>query len=141
MVGRPGSVIDTDAIAARGLINKKWIDRLPNRSLPYVSTIVFLVRKGNPKGIKDWSDLTKPGTDVITANPVVSGGARWNLVAAYGQAIKSGGPAPLGLVIDEGGCRNDIRRRIGVHGHRAFLAPIGLRDGKLVGWNGRLHST
>ena len=65
-----------------------WQKRLPNNSTPYTSTIVFLVRKGNPKGIKDWDDLVKPGVSVITANPKTSGGARWGYLAAWGYALK-----------------------------------------------------
>ncbi|CAH1660457.1 MULTISPECIES: sulfate ABC transporter substrate-binding protein [unclassified Chelatococcus] len=76
---------DIDAIANRtDLIPKDWQKRLPNNSSPYTSTIVFLVRKGNPKGIKDWDDLIKPGVQVITPNPKTSGGARWNYLAAWG---------------------------------------------------------
>ncbi|MFO0987415.1 MAG: sulfate ABC transporter substrate-binding protein [Alphaproteobacteria bacterium] len=83
---------DIDAIAERGLIAKDWVKRLPSNSAPYASTIVFLVRKGNPKGIKDWADLVKPGIQVITPNPKTSGGARWNYLAAWGYALrKSGG--------------------------------------------------
>src|SRR6185503_8492677 len=67
------SFLDTDAIRKKGLIAPGWIDRLPNRSLPYYSTIVFVVRKGNPKGIKDWQDLVKPGVEIITPNPKTSG--------------------------------------------------------------------
>lgn len=78
---------DVDAIAERGRINKDWITRLPDNSAPYTSTIVFLVRKGNPKGIHDWSDLIKPGVSVITPNPKTSGGARWNYLAAWGYAL------------------------------------------------------
>ena len=78
---------DIDAIAERGRINKEWIKRLPNNSAPYTSTIVFLVRKGNPKQIHDWPDLLKPGVAVITPNPKTSGGARWNYLAAWGYAL------------------------------------------------------
>lgn len=74
---------DVDAIAKAGLIKEGWAARLPENSAPYTSTIVFLVRKGNPKGIKDWADLTKPGIQVITPNPKTSGGARWNYLAAW----------------------------------------------------------
>jgi sulfate/thiosulfate-binding protein len=73
------------------LIPKDWQTRLPNNSAPYTSTIVFLVRKGNPKGIKDWNDLVKPGVAVITPNPQTSGGARWNYLAAWGYALKHNG--------------------------------------------------
>ena len=82
---------DIDEIANRGLIAKDWQKRLPHNSAPYTSTIVFLVRKGNPKGIKDWSDLAKPGIAVITPNPKTSGGARWNHLAAWGYALKQPG--------------------------------------------------
>lgn len=82
---------DIDAIAEKGSIAPNWIKRLPDNSAPYTSTIVFLVRKGNPKNIKDWSDLGKPGIDVITPNPKTSGGARWNFLAAWGYALKQPG--------------------------------------------------
>ena len=82
---------DIDEIANRGLIAKDWQKRLPHNSAPYTSTIVFLVRKGNPKGIKDWNDLARPGIAVITPNPKTSGGARWNHLAAWGFALKQPG--------------------------------------------------
>jgi len=82
---------DIDAIANKGLIAKDWQKRLPHNSSPYTSTIVFLVRKGNPKGIKDWNDLIKPGVAVITPNPKTSGGARWNHLAAWLYALKQPG--------------------------------------------------
>jgi sulfate/thiosulfate transport system substrate-binding protein len=82
---------DIDAIAAKGLTAADWQKRLPQNSSPYTSTIVFLVRKGNPKGIKDWDDLIKPGVAVITPNPKTSGGARWNYLAAWGYAQKKFG--------------------------------------------------
>lgn len=79
---------DVQALADRGnLIPKAWQKRLPNNSCPYTSTIVLLVRKGNPKGIQDWEDLAKPGVAVITPNPKTSGGARWNFLAAWGYAL------------------------------------------------------
>ncbi len=77
---------DIDAIAASGLLEPAWQQRLAQNSAPYTSTIVFLVRKGNPKGIKDWSDLVEPGIGVITPNPKTSGGARWNYLAAWEYA-------------------------------------------------------
>ncbi|MBR1222055.1 sulfate ABC transporter substrate-binding protein [Bradyrhizobium sp. U87765 SZCCT0131] len=82
---------DIDAVAAKGLLDKDWQKRLPQNSSPYTSTIVFLVRKGNPKGIKDWDDIIKPGVSVITPNPKTSGGARWNYLAAWGYALKKFG--------------------------------------------------
>jgi len=84
---------DIDAIAARGLLAKDWQARLPQNSAPYTSTIVFLVRKGNPKGIRNWDDLVKKGVSVVTPNPKTSGGARWNYLAAWGYALKNGGSA------------------------------------------------
>jgi len=93
--GLPGDVVtlalayDIDAIASRGkLLPDNWQEKLPHSSSPYTSTIVFLVKKGNPKAIKDWDDLTKEGVQVITPNPKTSGGARWNYLAAYGYALK-----------------------------------------------------
>lgn len=82
---------DIDEIAQRGLIAKDWQKRLPNNSAPYTSTIVFLVRKGNPKNIKEWGDLARPGISVITPNPKTSGGARYNFLAAWGYALKQPG--------------------------------------------------
>ena len=82
---------DIDALAERKLLPPDWQKRLPHNSSPYTSTIVFLVRKGNPKGIKDWNDLVKPGVSVITPNPKTSGGARWNHLAAWGYALKQPG--------------------------------------------------
>jgi sulfate/thiosulfate-binding protein len=83
---------DIDAIAEKGkLLSGDWQKRLPNNCAPYTSTIVFLVRKGNPKGIKDWDDLAKSGVKVITPNPRTSGGARWNYLAAWGYALKKFG--------------------------------------------------
>ena len=79
---------DIDAIAQRGLIAENWQKRLPNNASPYASTIVFLVRKGNPKKIKDWNDLVKAGVEVVTPNPKTSGGARWNYLAAWGYALR-----------------------------------------------------
>jgi sulfate/thiosulfate-binding protein len=80
---------DVNAIAKRGLLARNWVKRLPQNSAPYTSTIVFLVRKGNPKKIKDWSDLARPGVQVITPNPKTSGGARWNYLAAWGYAQRT----------------------------------------------------
>jgi sulfate transport system substrate-binding protein len=98
--GLPADVVtlalsyDIDAIAKRGLIAPNWQSRLPDNSTPYTSTIVFLVRPGNPKNIKDWGDLVKPGIQVITPNPKTSGGARWNVLAAWAYALKAHGNDP-----------------------------------------------
>jgi sulfate transport system substrate-binding protein len=86
---------DIDAIAERAkLLPPDWQRRLKSNSAPYTSTYIFLVRKGNPKGIKDWGDLVKPGISVITANPKTSGGARWGYLAAWGYALKQPGGTP-----------------------------------------------
>ncbi len=82
---------DIDAIAQRGLTDVAWQKRLPENSTPFTSTIVFLVRKGNPKGIRDWADLIKPDVQVISPNPKTSGGARWNFLAAWGWAARQPG--------------------------------------------------
>ena len=96
--GLPADVVtlalayDIDAIADKArLLPADWQKRLPNNSCPYTSTIIFLVRKGNPKGIKDWDDLSRPGVSVVTPNPRSSGGARWNYLAAWGFALKKYG--------------------------------------------------
>jgi sulfate transport system substrate-binding protein len=82
---------DVDAVAKAGLVAPGWQKRLPGNASPYTSTIVFLVRKGNPKGLKDWDDLVKPGVQVITPNPKTSGGARWNYLAAWARALEKNG--------------------------------------------------
>jgi len=98
--GLPADVVtlalayDIDAISENGKIAPGWQGRLAHRSSPYTSTIVFLVRKGNPKQIRDWGDLVKPGVAVITPNPKTSGGARWNHLAAYGYALRQPGGNP-----------------------------------------------
>ncbi|MEO8195730.1 MAG: sulfate ABC transporter substrate-binding protein [Thermoanaerobaculia bacterium] len=93
---------DIDAIARTGLLAPAWQKRLPHNSTPYTSVIVLLVRKGNPKAIRDWQDLARPGVSVITPNPKTSGGARWNYLAAWGSVLKRGG--------DEAQARNLLGR-------------------------------
>src|SRR6266849_9712133 len=86
------SYLDTDAISKKGLIKEGWVDRIPNRSLPYFSTIVFVVRKGNPKGIRDWPDLVnKPGVAIVTANPKTSGNGYLSFFSAWGSVTVRGG--------------------------------------------------
>lgn len=106
---------DIDAIAEKGLTGKDWQKRLPHNASPYTSTIVFLVRKGNPKGIKDWNDLVKPGIAVITPNPKTSGGARWNYLAAWAYALKQPGgstpPPRISCRSSTRTCRCSIRAR------------------------------
>ena len=98
--GLPADVVtlalagDVDALAQRGLIQPGWQQELPDNSAPYTSTIVFLVRKGNPKAITDWPDLARDGISVITPNPKTSGGARWNYLAAWGYALRQPGGSP-----------------------------------------------
>lgn len=141
---------DIDQIAARaGLLPKDWQSRLPNKSLPYTSTMVFLVRKGNPKGIKDWDDLVKPGVQVITPNPKTSGGARYNYLAAWAFAEKKYGSKEAAKdfvkklyknvpVLDSGARGSSttfIQRGIGdvliTWENEAFLALKELGDGKV----------
>ena len=125
---------DIDAIANKGLIAKDWQKRLGDNSSPYTSTIVFLVRKGNPKGIKDWADLTKQGVQVITPNPKTSGGARWNYLAAWGYALHKNNK-------DEKAARNfvaDLYRNVpvldtGARGSTVTFVERGIGD-VLLAW-------
>ena len=126
---------DVDAIYEKGkLIPQDWQKRLPNNSAPYTSTIVFLVRKGNPKGIKDWDDLVKPGVSVVSPNPKTSGGARWNYLAAWGYALKKYGN-------DEAKARDFVVRLFrnvpvldsGARGATITFTQRGIGD-VLVGW-------
>ena len=114
---------DIDAIAAKGLITADWQKRLPLNASPYTSTIVFLVRKGNPRGIRDWDDLVKPGVSIITPNPKTSGGARWNYLAAWGYALKRYGSADKAKAIR----RRTLQECAGTRHRRAGL------DGQLRG--------
>jgi len=93
---------DVEAIAKTGLVAPGWQKRLPENAAPYTSTIVFLVRKGNPRGLRDWEDLVKPGVSVITPNPKTSGGARWNYLAAWAHALRKPGG-------DEGKAKEFVR--------------------------------
>jgi sulfate/thiosulfate transport system substrate-binding protein len=86
-----GLAYDIDVLADNGLLPMDWQKRLPHNSSPYTSTVIFLVRKGNPKKIRDWADLIRPGVSVITANPKTSGGARWNYLGAWGYALRQPG--------------------------------------------------
>ena len=125
---------DIDAIAARGLIAKNWQSRLPFNSSPYTSTIVFVVRKGNPKGIHDWLDLVKPGVKVITANPKTSGGARWSYLAALGFATKrNGGDQTRALGFVRGLYKNVPVLDTGARGSTTTFVQRGIGD-VLLGW-------
>jgi sulfate transport system substrate-binding protein len=131
---------DIDAIAAQSrLLPADWQKRLPNDSAPYTSTIVFLVRKGNPKGIKDWDDLVKPGVSVVTPNPKTSGGARWAYLAAYGYALEKNGK-------DDAAARAFIKKLFknvpvldsGARGSTVTFAQRGIGD-VLLAWENEAH--
>src|SRR5215471_1749451 len=130
---------DVDAIADSGLLDKDWQAKLPNNSTPYTSTIVFLVRKGNPKQIKDWSDLGKPDVQVITPNPKTSGGARWNFLAAWGYALDQNSG-------DEGKAKafvKDLYKHVpvldsGARGSTVTFAERGIGD-VLIAWENEAY--
>ena len=125
---------DVDAIAEKGLLPGNWQTRLPNNSAPYTSTIVFVVRKGNPKQIRDWDDLAKPGVAVITPNPKTSGGARWNYLAAWGHALrKHGGNEAKARELVAAIYRNVPVLDSGARGSTTTFAQRGLGD-VLIAW-------
>ena len=126
---------DVNALFERGnLIPKAWQKRLPNNSCPYTSTIVLLVRKGNPKGIKDWEDLAKPGVGVITPNPKTSGGARWNFLAAWGYAEnKWPGDEAKARELLRGIYKNAVVMDTGARGSLTTFAERGIGD-VLIAW-------
>jgi sulfate transport system substrate-binding protein len=130
---------DIDAIASKGLLAKDWQKKFKDNSTPYTSTIVFLVRKGNPKGIRDWSDIAKPGVGVVVANPKTSGGARWAYLAAYGWALKQPGAS-------DGTARDYIRKvyenvpvlASGARGSTVTFAQRGIGD-VLLAWENEAY--
>jgi sulfate/thiosulfate-binding protein len=125
---------DVDAIAQRGLIARNWQSRLPDNSAPYTSTIVFLVRKGNPKGIHDWIDLVKAGVQVITPNPKTSGGARWSYMGALAFATRhNGGNEARALGFVRGLYKNVPVLDTGSRGATTTFVQRGIGD-VLVGW-------
>jgi sulfate/thiosulfate-binding protein len=125
---------DIDAIAKTGLIAKNWQSRLPDNSTAYTSTIVFLVRAGNPKGIKDWADLIKPGVQIVAPNPKTSGGARWNVLAAYAYALKANnGDADKAKAYLKAFFANVPVLDAGAHGSTLTFTQRGIGD-VLVGW-------
>ncbi|MFO7301226.1 MAG: sulfate ABC transporter substrate-binding protein [Acidobacteriota bacterium] len=125
---------DIDAIADTGLIDRNWQSRLPNNSTPYTSTIVFLVRKGNPKNIRDWNDLVQPGIGVITPNPKTSGGARWNYLAAWGYALRQpGGNEETARAFVEQLFRNVLVLDSGARGSTTTFVQRGIGD-VLLAW-------
>ncbi len=130
---------DIDVLADKGLVSKNWQEQLPNQSAPYTSTVVFVVRHGNPKGIKDWDDLVRPGVSVVTPNPKTSGGARWNYLAAWAYAKKS-------FAGDETRVREWIRALYknvpvldsGARGSTTTFAQRGIGD-VLLAWENEAH--
>lgn len=125
---------DIDEIAKRGLLSADWQSRLPNQSAPYTSPIVFLVRKGNPKGIKNWDDLVREGVSVVTPNPKTSGGARWNYLAAWGYALKKqGGDASQAQAFVTALYKNVAVLDSGARGATTTFVERGLGD-VLVTW-------
>lgn len=131
---------DIDAIAERGngLLPKNWQQRLPDNSSPYTSTIVFLVRKGNPKGIKDWNDLVKPGISVITPNPKTSGGARWNYLAAWGYPLKNGGDEAKAKIFVSQLYKNVPVLDSGARGSTTTFVERGIGD-VLIAWENEAY--
>jgi sulfate/thiosulfate transport system substrate-binding protein len=133
---------DIDVIAGAGLIGADWQTRLPYNSCPYTSTIVFLVRKGNPKQIKDWNDLARPGVSVITPNPKTSGGARWNYLAAWGYALRQpGGTDATALDLVTRIFKNVPILDTGARGSTVTFVERGIGD-VLIAWeNEALYAT
>lgn len=130
---------DVDALAKKGkLLPDDWISRFPNNSAPYTSTIVFLVKKGNPKHIKDWDDLIKPGVEVITANPKTSGGARWNYLAAWGYAKKKLGSDQAAQEFVSKLYKNVPVLDSGARGSTVTFAQRGVGD-VLLAWENEAH--
>jgi sulfate/thiosulfate transport system substrate-binding protein len=133
-----GLAYDVDAIAKAGLIAKDWQSRLPDNSTPYTSTIVFLVRKGNPKNIKDWGDLVKPGVQIVAPNPKTSGGARWNVLAAWAWAQKNLGSDKAALDYIHKFFANVPVLDTGAHGSTLTFTQRNIGD-VLVGWESDAH--
>jgi sulfate transport system substrate-binding protein len=129
---------DIDVLADRGLVKPGWQARLPHNSTPYTSTIVFLVRPGNPKGIRDWTDLARPGVSVVTPNPKTSGGARWNYLAAWGSALKSGRGERGARDLVAGIFRNVAVLDTGARGSTTTFVQRGLGD-VLIAWENEAH--
>ena len=130
---------DIDSIANKGLIAKNWQTRLPQNAAPYTSTIVFLVRKGNPWKIKDWPDLIKPGVQVITPNPKTSGGARWSFLAAWAYALKApGGNPDKARAFVQALYRNVPVLDTGARGSTTTFSQRGIGD-VLLSWENEAH--
>jgi sulfate transport system substrate-binding protein len=130
---------DIDALADKGFVPQNWQSRLPQGSTPYTSTIVFLVRKGNPWKIKDWPDLIKPGVQVITPNPKTSGGARWSFLAAWAYALKApGGNADKAKAFVAALYRHVPVLDTGARGSTTTFAERGIGD-VLLSWENEAH--
>ncbi|HEX7559236.1 MAG TPA: sulfate ABC transporter substrate-binding protein [Usitatibacter sp.] len=130
---------DIDEIAERAkLLPADWQKRLPHNSAPYTSTIVFLVRKGNPKGIKDWEDLAKPGLSIVTPNPKTSGGARWNYLAAWGSVLKKGGSEAKAREFVANLYRNVAVLDSGARGSTTTFVERGIGD-VLIAWENEAY--
>ena len=124
---------DIDAIARSGLLPADWQRKLPHNSAPYTSTIVFLVRAGNPKAIRDWPDLARPGISVITPNPKTSGGARWNYLAAWGSVLRAGGDEARARELVAAIFRNVPVLDTGARGSTVTFVERGIGD-VLIAW-------
>ena len=129
---------DVDALADRGLVKPGWQARLPHNSSPYTSTIVFLVRSGNPKRIRDWPDLARPGVSVICPNPKTSGAARWGYLAAWGSALRAGKGEAGAKALVGGLFRNVAVLDTGARGSTTTFVTRGLGD-VLVAWENEAH--
>ena len=129
---------DIDPLAKGKLLEDNWASLLPNNSAPYTSTIVFLVRKGNPKAIKDWNDLVKPGVEVITPNPKTSGGARWNYLAAWGYAKKHQGSDTAAQEFVKKLYKNVPVLDSGARGSTTTFVQRGIGD-VLLAWENEAH--
>lgn len=131
--------VDIDAIAQRGVIERNWQSRLPNNSAPYTSTMVFLVRRGNPWRIRNWSDLVRPGVSVITPNPKTSGGARWNYLAAWAFALRQpGGTSDAAQAFVRQLYRNVPVLDTGARGSTTTFAQRRIGD-VLITWENEAH--
>lgn len=119
---------DTDSLRKNGLLKEHWEDALPNRSLPYTSTVVFVVRKGNPKGIKDWNDLDNPGISIITPNPKTSGNGRLSLLAAWGSVVLKGGTEEQAVEFITKLYKNTPNLDTGARGATMTFAQKGIGD-------------
>jgi sulfate transport system substrate-binding protein len=144
MDGLPADVVtlalayDIDAVAEKGLIDKNWQKQFPDNAAPFTSTIVFVVRKGNPKGIKDWEDLIKPGIQIITPNPKTSGGARWNYLAAWGYALRKYGSEAKAKEYIEKLYRQVPLLDTGARGSTVTFVERGVGD-VLLAWENEAH--